>query len=132
MNIQAFLSITTSRSNHVSVSLQNLLFPLFSLKLCPKTLAKELNLPVQFTILQNDICGRVRTNRVQSWRTHGDRTPVEEGIVKMESPAMIFVFYYGGKFKKERDGYLYYEPDNTEVVMCKDCRRFLVFSLTKG
>ncbi|QHO33877.1 uncharacterized protein DS421_9g262140 [Arachis hypogaea] len=59
MNIQAFLPITTSHSNHVSVLLQNLLFPLFSLKLCPKTLAEELNLPVQFTILQNDICGRV-------------------------------------------------------------------------
>ncbi|QHO59424.1 uncharacterized protein DS421_3g99000 [Arachis hypogaea] len=81
MDIQAFLPITT----YVSVSLQNFLFPLFSLKLCPKTLAKELNLPVQFTsILQNDICGRIRTNRVQSWRTHGDRTPVEEDIVKVK------------------------------------------------
>ncbi|RYR73139.1 hypothetical protein Ahy_A02g007470 isoform B [Arachis hypogaea] len=84
MDIQAFLFITTSHSNHVSVSLQNLLFPLFSLKFCPKTLAEELNLPVQFTILQKDICGRVRTNKVKSWRTHRDQTPVEEGIVKVK------------------------------------------------
>ncbi|RYR20715.1 hypothetical protein Ahy_B03g065933 [Arachis hypogaea] len=35
----------------------------------------------------------------------------------MEGPPMTFVFHHGGKFKKDEGGYLYYEPDHTEVLM---------------
>ncbi|RYR49952.1 hypothetical protein Ahy_A07g036478 [Arachis hypogaea] len=35
----------------------------------------------------------------------------------MEGPPMTFVFHHGGKFKKNEGGYLYYEPDHTEVLM---------------
>ncbi|RYR04476.1 hypothetical protein Ahy_B06g084207 [Arachis hypogaea] len=35
----------------------------------------------------------------------------------MEGPLMTFVFHHGGKFKKDEGGYLYYEPDHTEVLM---------------
>ncbi|RYR39775.1 hypothetical protein Ahy_A09g045371 [Arachis hypogaea] len=35
----------------------------------------------------------------------------------MEGSPMTFVFHHGGKFKKDESGYLFYEPDNTEVLM---------------
>ncbi|RYQ81889.1 hypothetical protein Ahy_B10g100485 [Arachis hypogaea] len=40
-----------------------------------------------------------------------------DGYDYMEGPPMTFVFHHGGKFKKDEGGYLYYEPDHTEVLM---------------
>ncbi|QHN87116.1 uncharacterized protein DS421_16g552210 [Arachis hypogaea] len=35
----------------------------------------------------------------------------------MEGPPMIFVFHHGGLFKKNVEGDMIYEPDNTEVLL---------------
>ncbi|QHO50713.1 uncharacterized protein DS421_1g24700 [Arachis hypogaea] len=35
----------------------------------------------------------------------------------MEGPPMTFVFHHGGLFKKNAEGDIVYEPDNTEVLM---------------
>ncbi|RYQ94511.1 hypothetical protein Ahy_B08g089427 [Arachis hypogaea] len=35
----------------------------------------------------------------------------------MEGPSMTFVFHHGGLFKKNVEGDMVYEPDNTEVLM---------------
>ncbi|QHN99927.1 uncharacterized protein DS421_13g402080 [Arachis hypogaea] len=35
----------------------------------------------------------------------------------MEGPPMTFVFHHGGLFKKNVEGDMIYEPDNTEVLM---------------
>ncbi|RYQ82781.1 hypothetical protein Ahy_B10g101349 [Arachis hypogaea] len=47
------------------------------------------------------------------------RTTPSTGLrrLRMEGPPMIFVFHHGGLFKKNVEGDMVYEPDNTEVLM---------------
>ncbi|RYR61934.1 hypothetical protein Ahy_A04g019203 [Arachis hypogaea] len=114
-------SITSSHNNPLQLSLQNPSSSLYSGTLCPKTLAFDQNLTVYLTVsVRIDTCGGVGATTLESWRS-SRRTYIVGGrnsnCHRMEGPSMTFVFYHGGKFKKDEGENLYYEPDHTEVLM---------------